>query len=93
MPNVSRDRTKRLSSWKSPTQVWITIAVVKQQRMQPPASIEYWIVNLRDLQVEVYREPDGTEYRSRRIYKAGEAIQPLAAQHASISVTDLLGRA
>lgn len=53
---------------------------------------EYWIVNLREEQVEVYREPDGETYRSLRIYKSGEAVKPLAAPEAPVPINVLLGR-
>jgi len=53
---------------------------------------EYWIVNLPDGQIEVYREPSGPEYLSRRIHKTHESVSPLAAPEASASVAALLGR-
>jgi Uma2 family endonuclease len=52
---------------------------------------EYWILNLRDRCVEVYREPDSELYLSRRIYRIGESISPLAAPDSSISVAELYG--
>jgi len=54
---------------------------------------EYWILNLRDRQLEVYREPDGTQYRTRRIYTPDETIAPLAAPNAAVPVAALLGEA
>jgi len=53
---------------------------------------EYWIVNLRDEQVEVYREPDAQGYRSIHIQKPGETITPLDASESAVSVDELLGR-
>jgi len=53
---------------------------------------EYWIVNLRVDQVEVYREPDGQAYRSLRIHKPGETVTPLEAPETPIPVNVLLGR-
>ncbi|MCS6919472.1 MAG: Uma2 family endonuclease [Fimbriimonadales bacterium] len=38
---------------------------------------EYWIVNLSERVVEVYREPQGEEYRSLRRYTPEETITPL----------------
>ncbi|MCX7993421.1 MAG: Uma2 family endonuclease [Fimbriimonadales bacterium] len=38
---------------------------------------EYWIVNLSERVVEVYREPQGEEYRSLRRYTLEETITPL----------------
>jgi len=53
---------------------------------------EYWIANLREMQVEVYREPRGTEYLWRRIYPLGESLSPLSAPAASFQVSALLGQ-
>lgn len=52
---------------------------------------EYWILNLRDRCLEVYREPDATQYRARRVYVAGESVSPLAAPATLVSVQELLG--
>lgn len=58
---------------------------------------DYWVVNLKNRTVEVYREPaslrDDTGefgYRGRRIYSEGETISPLAAPEASVAVDDIL---
>lgn len=58
---------------------------------------EYWILNLRDRVLEVYREPHpdpsaphGWAYRSRQSLAAGEHVTPLAAPTARIAVADLL---
>jgi Uma2 family endonuclease len=53
--------------------------------------LECWVVNLPEQQVEVYREPAGREYRMRRIFRSGEAVEPLAAPGALIAVAGLLG--
>lgn len=51
---------------------------------------DYWIVNVaRDL-LEVYRDPVGDAYQTRRILRRGERIAPLARPGASIAVEDLL---
>jgi Uma2 family endonuclease len=52
---------------------------------------ECWIVNLPELQVEVYHEPSDAGYRTRRLYHRGEALAPLAIPGAALSVSDLLG--
>ncbi|MBF6593647.1 MAG: Uma2 family endonuclease [Thermaceae bacterium] len=36
---------------------------------------EYWIVNLNEDVLEVYREPIGRNYRSRTLYRAGEPVE------------------
>ncbi|MDO8475634.1 MAG: Uma2 family endonuclease [Candidatus Rokubacteria bacterium] len=58
---------------------------------------EYWILNLRDRVLEVYREPhpdpsapQAWAYRSRQSLAAGEHVTPSAAPTARIAVADLL---
>jgi len=58
---------------------------------------EYWILNLRDRVLEVYREPHpdpsaphGWAYRSRQNLAAGEHVTPSAAPTARVAVADLL---
>lgn len=51
---------------------------------------EYWIVNLVDDCLEVYREPVGDGYNDRRIFNAGDSVTPLAIPDESINVADLL---
>lgn len=55
---------------------------------------EYWIINLRNRQVEVHRSPDsaGAGYIDVRTFVEGEAIRPLLAppDSAPVPVADLL---
>lgn len=58
---------------------------------------DYWIVNLVQRQLEVYRDPvaDSTQlfgfrYNSRTILDPPDQVSPLAAPQASITVADLL---
>lgn len=56
---------------------------------------DYWIVNLVDNQVEVYREPavaaDGTAgYRQQTVHVAGETVTPLHFADCQIEVATLL---
>jgi len=55
---------------------------------------EYWIVNLLDRQLEVYREPQVLEtqhcYAEVQILKANEFVSPLSKPEVKISVADLL---
>jgi Uma2 family endonuclease len=53
---------------------------------------DYWVVNLRLDVVEVLREPRKGIYQSRRIYRRGETISPVAKPEASVAVDDLLPR-
>jgi len=51
---------------------------------------EYWIINLNESCIEVYRDPDKGSYRSSRRYVAGDHISPQAAPKAEIAVADIL---
>jgi Uma2 family endonuclease len=58
---------------------------------------EYWIVNLLDRRVEVYRDPTsmpqaryGWSYRSVLHFASGDHISPLSAPQARVAVADLL---
>jgi Uma2 family endonuclease len=58
---------------------------------------DYWIVNLVDNLLEVYREPQpdpdapsGWRYASTTTLRRGDAVTPLALPHWSIPVSDLL---
>jgi Uma2 family endonuclease len=59
--------------------------------------VDYWIVNLVDRVLEVYREPApdvaapfGASYTRREVLDSSRQVSPLAAPHASIHVRDLL---
>lgn len=51
---------------------------------------EYWIVNLIDTTLEVYREPAGDTYRTKTTYTPGDTVAPTARPDASVPVADLL---
>jgi Uma2 family endonuclease len=58
---------------------------------------DYWIVNLVDRQLEVYRDPVadpsrpfGHRYATRTIHDPGDTVTPVALPGASIAVADLL---
>jgi Uma2 family endonuclease len=58
---------------------------------------DYWIVNLIDNVLEVYRDPVadpdtpyGWRYGSTAILHAGDAVTPLALSHPGVPVSDLL---
>jgi Uma2 family endonuclease len=53
---------------------------------------DYWIVNLIDRCVEVYREPDQRAYRSCLRFFAGDTVAPLAISAAIIPVADIFRR-
>jgi Uma2 family endonuclease len=58
---------------------------------------DYWIVNLVQRQLEVYRnpvadasQPFGCRYADRTIHDPGDAVAPLAAPQSPVAVADLL---
>ncbi|OGI47632.1 MAG: hypothetical protein A2151_01735 [Candidatus Muproteobacteria bacterium RBG_16_65_34] len=51
---------------------------------------EYWIVNLIDRQLEVYRDPRGNDYTTKTILRSGQSVSPLAAPKEDIPIKDLL---
>jgi Uma2 family endonuclease len=58
---------------------------------------DYWIVNLAERKLEVYRSPEqdeaqpfGWRYGAAQILSAGDSISPLAQPNAKIAVSDLL---
>jgi Uma2 family endonuclease len=53
---------------------------------------EVWIVNLNELTVEVYREPNFTGYGRKTILRAGDQARPAAFPDAAVDVADLLKR-
>ena len=65
----------------------------KQQAYAAAGIPEYWIVNLRDNQVEVFRQPEGEAYASTQIYTLGEAVPVPVKPEATITVAALLGQA
>jgi Uma2 family endonuclease len=51
---------------------------------------EYWIVNLQDDVVEVYRNPAGMSYRSQSVARRGDSILLLHLPKVAIAVSDIL---
>ncbi len=47
---------------------------------------DYWIANLLDLTVEVYRQPSGRGYLSTQKLAAGQTVSPLALPNAAFAV-------
>jgi Uma2 family endonuclease len=50
---------------------------------------EYWVMNLVDWRLEVYRDPVNGEYRSSTFLRAGDNVSPLSRPDARIPVADL----
>ncbi len=53
---------------------------------------EYWLKNLLDRCLEVYREPKDGIYTSRTVLRDGDSISPLSRPEAVIPVASLLPR-
>lgn len=55
---------------------------------------DYWIVNLNEPQLEVYRKPQkdksGWRYGTMEIFRPQDTVRPLAAAKAKIKVADML---
>lgn len=51
---------------------------------------EVWIVNLNELTVEIYREPDFTGYGSKTVLRPGDQAKPLAFPDVAVDVAELL---
>lgn len=50
---------------------------------------DYWVVNLSDECIEVFRNPHNGEYREKQTFEMGQVISPLAYPAVSIKVADL----
>lgn len=62
----------------------------RKQQMYAQAGIpEYWIVNLVNGVLEVYRDPQGSAYRTTLRLAAGETVAPLAKPAVQMKVGDL----
>ena len=62
----------------------------KQQVYAEAGIAEYWIVNLVDRVLEVYRDPQGAAYRDGRRFNPDEVVSLLAAPGNTVRVADLL---
>jgi Uma2 family endonuclease len=47
---------------------------------------DYWIVNLVDRTIEVYRQPVGGIFQWSHIYRGGDTVTPLAAPDAALAI-------
>ena len=87
-----------------PTGAWLIVEVADtslafDRKAKGPlyakASIpEYWIANLIDTVLEVYREPietaTGWTYRLVQSYRPGDEVRPVMAPNTALAVADLL---
>lgn len=51
--------------------------------------VEYWIVDCQNRCVHVFRDPEGSDYRSHRIASGSETIAPRIAPDARLDLQDL----
>jgi Uma2 family endonuclease len=51
---------------------------------------EYWILNVTDRVLEVYRDPSMDSYRSRKVLLPRETVSPLSCPQVNLTVEDLL---
>lgn len=63
---------------------------VKQAVYAASGVPEFWIVNVRDACLEVYRDPSGDTYASRVVLGEDAHVSPLTRSAASVAVSDLL---
>jgi Uma2 family endonuclease len=52
---------------------------------------EYWIVNLIDEEIEVYRKPVGRDYQSKAVHRGDIEIRPLALDAVGLQPARLFG--
>jgi Uma2 family endonuclease len=106
-PDVSVVRGRREDYTAHPTTAVLVVEVsdttlvydqtVKTSLYAAGGMADYWIINLVQLQLEVYRqpipdptEPHGYRYADVAIYSRGQTISPLAAPSLVIAVADLV---
>jgi Uma2 family endonuclease len=51
---------------------------------------EFWIVNLQDDVIEIYRTPQGEGYREESVAKVGDTVAPLAFPDVMIEVSEII---
>lgn len=56
-----------------------------RQRIQ-----DYWVLNLQDNILEVWREPQGDEFRQRRVCRANDTESPLAFPDLEVRIEEFL---
>ncbi len=52
---------------------------------------EYWIVNVSEQCIEVFRDPDGGTYRTTGRHGVGETVSPLAFPDVAVRVAEIFG--
>ncbi len=54
---------------------------------------EFWIVNLQESTIEIYREPHFTGYEKKTVLRTGDKACPMAFPDAAVDVAELLRHA
>ncbi len=70
-----------------------TLAFDREQKLKLYARNElqeYWILNIINQQLEVYREPSDGGYQNQLTLVTGDGVSPLAKPKCSIRIADLL---
>ncbi len=69
----------------------LSFDVENKRKLYARAGIpEYWIVNLIDRCVEVFKQPKPSDYLEHLTFSTGEILTPIEQQQANIEVADLL---
>ena len=53
---------------------------------------EVWIANIPSRVIEVYTDPLGGEYTTRRTFRPGQTVSPIAFPDAALPVADVIGQ-
>jgi Uma2 family endonuclease len=62
----------------------------KLQKYAKSGVREYWIVNLRQDVIEVYRSPKGGAYRDEAVFKPGDKVSPQAFPDVVLAVSEII---
>jgi Uma2 family endonuclease len=102
-PGVVWCKDKRYPQHPTPRDIFLTIEVADEtvkfdcgEKADLYASggiKDYWVVNLPDRTIEVFRKPKGDHYQQRRTYAVGETVSPLAFPPVKLNVRDLFALA
>ena len=84
---------------ESPSSAWLIVEVADSSLARDRAKAalyaaadvtEYWIVNIRESAIEVYRQPGPTQYADVKRYERGERIVLVAFADVDVAVSDVL---
>ena len=97
---VPYSRRKTALRHPNPSEVLLIIEVANSSlqydrgdKMRAYAAVgirEFWILNLEDDQLEIFRKPSGDEYLERSVVPADGTASPLAFPDVSISLSEII---